>query len=226
MSVRLFIGNLPYTATEADLREHLSGAGVPTSVVLPVDRETGRPRGFAFVDYADRAVAEEAIKRFDQQPFKGRGLAVSEARPREDRPPGAPRPGGFSGGARPGGYVSSRPTGGPGGYGAPPRPGGFGGPRPSDGGASPRGTKNFGPDAPPKHKRKPHQNRREQGPKPIKERPVSRLYENDEDWRAKDDEVQDLDNIATHKDPDADLDADVEAKAKDATHDAPADDDE
>jgi RNA recognition motif-containing protein len=79
VSVRLFIGNLPYTATEADLREHLSSVGVPASVVLPVDRETGRPRGFAFVDYADRAVAEEAIKRFDQQPFKGRGLAVSEA---------------------------------------------------------------------------------------------------------------------------------------------------
>ena len=111
--------------------------------------------------------------------------AVSEARPREDRPPGAPRPGGFSS-PRPSGYVGTRPTGAPGGYGAPPRPGGFGG----DGGANPRGTKNFGPDAPPKHKRKPHMNRREQGPKPIKERPVSRLYENDEDWRAKDEEPQ------------------------------------
>ena len=67
------------------------------SVVLPVDRETGRPRGFAFVDYADRAVAEEAIRKFDQAPFKGRGLAVSEARPREERGPGGPpRPGGFS----------------------------------------------------------------------------------------------------------------------------------
>src|SRR3954471_4826897 len=95
MSVRLFIGNLPYTATEAELREHLSSVGLPTSVVLPVDRETGRPRGFAFVDYADRAVAEEAIRKFDQAPFKGRGLAVSEARPREDRGPGGPpRPGG------------------------------------------------------------------------------------------------------------------------------------
>src|SRR6478672_6594428 len=108
MSVRLFIGNLPYSATEAELREHLSSVGEPTSVVLPVDRDTGRPRGFAFVDYADRAVAEEAIRRFDQQPFKGRGLAVSEARPREDRPPGAPRPGGFSG-PRPGGYAGTRP---------------------------------------------------------------------------------------------------------------------
>ena len=95
MSVRLFIGNLPYSATEADLREHLSGVGAPTQIVLPTDRETGRPRGFAFVDYTDRAVAEEAIRRFNQQPFKGRPLAVSEARPREDRPAG-PRPGGFS----------------------------------------------------------------------------------------------------------------------------------
>ena len=218
VSVRLFIGNLPYTATEADLREHLSSVGVPASVVLPVDRETGRPRGFAFVDYADRAVAEEAIKRFDQQPFKGRGLAVSEARPREDRPAGAPRPGGF--GARPGGgYVGTRPTGAPGGYGAPPRPGGgFSSPRPMDGGAGvgPRGTKNFGPDAPPKHKRKPHQNRNERGPKPIKERPVSRLYENDEDWRAKDDDDLEIDNIATHKDDEVESDVDKDAVDKDA----------
>jgi cold-inducible RNA-binding protein len=214
VSVRLFIGNLPYTATEADLREHLSSVGVPTSVVLPVDRETGPPPRLAIVEYADSAVAEEAIKRFPPQTVKGRGLAVSEARPREDRPPGAPRPGGFSGPRPGGGFVSTRPTGAPGGYGAPPRPGGFGGPRPGDGGgAGPRGTKNFGPDAPPKHKRKPHQNRREQGPKPIKERPVSRLYENDEDWRAKDDDPLDLDNIATHKDADeADVDVDVDDK--------------
>ena len=54
-------------------------------------------------------------------------------------------------------------------------------------------------------------NRREQGPKPIKERPVSRLYENDEDWRAKDEDPLDLDNIATHKDADeADVETDVE----------------
>jgi RNA recognition motif-containing protein len=94
VSVRLFIGNLPYAATEADLREHLSSVGAPTQIVLPTDRETGRPRGFAFVDYADRGVAEEAIRRFNQQPFKGRPLAVSEARPREERPAG-PRPGGL-----------------------------------------------------------------------------------------------------------------------------------
>jgi RNA recognition motif-containing protein len=188
----LFIGNLPYSATEAELREHLSTVGTPASVVLPVDRETGRPRGFAFVDYADRAIAEEAIRRFDQQLFKGRPLAVSEARPREERGPGGPRPGGF-GGPRPGGFGGPRPGGPPGG----PRPGGFGGPRPVDtgGGAAPARQRNFGPDAPPKHKRKPHKERSDRGPRgPIKERPVGRLYDADEDWRAQDeDDTEDAD---------------------------------
>lgn len=202
MSVRLFIGNLPYSATEAELREHLSSVGVPASVVLPVDRETGRPRGFAFVDYADREVAETAIRQFDQQPFKGRPLAVSEARPREERGPGGPRPGGFSG-PRPGGFGGPRPTGPAGAPGAP-RPGGFGGPRPVEGGNVPASRqRNFGPDAPPKHKRKPHKERTDRGPRgPIKERPVGRLYDADEDWRAQDVEEPDIDNIATHKDAD------------------------
>ena len=224
MSVRLFIGNLPYSATEAELREHLSSVGVPTSVVLPVDRETGRPRGFAFVDYADRAVAEEAIRKFDQAPFKGRGLAVSEARPREERGPGGPpRPGGFSprpGGA--GGFSTPRPGGGPSGYaprpgGFAPRPGGFGG---AGGTEGPRGTKNFGPDAPPKHKRKPQGKERDKPKGPIKQRPVSSLYDADEDWRsldAKEDDIE-IDNIATHKDDDAVDVADV-AKDDDAGDD-------
>ena len=205
MSVRLFIGNLPYAANEADLREHLSSVGAPAQIVLPVDRETGRPRGFAFVDYAEREVAEEAIRRFNQQPFKGRPRAVSEARPREDRPPG-PRPGGYSGGG--GGFSSPRPgPGGPGGFSGP-RPGGYS-PRPSDSGpGGGGGRRNFGPDAPPKGKRKAQ--RKDEGrPKgPIKERPVSRLYENDEDWRAApvDDEIE-IDDIATSK-PADDLDID------------------
>ena len=176
MSVRLFIGNLPYAANEAELREHLSSVGEPTQIVLPVDRETGRPRGFAFVDYADRAVAEAAISQFDQQPFKGRPLAVSEARPREERPAGAPRPGGF-GGPRPSGWA----------------------PRPDSGGA-PGGSRNrnFGPDAPPKNKRKAPRKDSERGPKgPIKERPVSRLYENDEDWRNPKEDDLGIDDIAT-----------------------------
>jgi RNA recognition motif-containing protein len=203
VSVRLFIGNLPYAASEPELREHLSSVGEPTQIVLPVDRETGRPRGFAFVDYADRAVAEAAISRFDQQPFKGRPLAVSEARPREERPAGgAPRPGGY-GGPRPG-----APSGG----GFAPRPSGWA-PRPADQGSGPGApsgprSRNFGPDAPPKNKRKPPRKDSDRGPKgPIKERPVSRLYENDEDWRNEKPE-EDIDDIATSAkaEPDADSD--------------------
>lgn len=206
MSVRLFIGNLPYTATEAELREHLSGVGAPSQVVLPVDRETGRPRGFAFVDYTDRGVAEEAIRRFNQQPFKGRPLAVSEARPREERGPGGPRPGGFSG-PRPGGLPPGPGGPRPGGFSGPPRPGGFA-PRPDAGGGAPGSrNRNFGPDAPPKNKRKPPRKDGDRGPKgPIKERPVGRLYDADEDWRAQDEEV-DVDNVATSA-KDAELEED------------------
>ena len=193
VSVRLFIGNLPYSANEADLREHLSSVGEPAQVVLPTDRETGRPRGFAFVDYNDREVAEEAIRRFNQQPFKGRPLAVSEARPREDRPPGL-RPGGFSG-PRPGA---------PGGFGGtrPPGPGGFS-PRPADpgaGGGGPR-SRNFGPDAPPKNKRKPPRKDSDRGPKgPIKERPVSKLYDVDEDGAAGRERIDDVAAAAPKED--------------------------
>lgn len=189
VSVRLFIGNLPYAASEAELREHLSSVGEPTQIVLPVDRETGRPRGFAFVDYADRAVAEAAISRFDQQPFKGRPLAVSEARPREERGPGGPRPGGFSG---------PRPiTPGGAGGGFTPRPSGWA-PRPDSGAPGGPRNRNFGPDAPPKNKRKPPRKESERGPRgPIKERPVSRLYENDEDWRNDKDDDLEIDDIAT-----------------------------
>ncbi len=184
MSVRLFIGNLPYPANEADLREHLSSVGEPAQVVLPTDRETGRPRGFAFVDYNNREVAEEAIRRFNQQPFKGRPLAVSEARPREDRPPGPaswrllrPETG------RPWRLRRPRPPG-PGGYS--PRPA-----NPGAGGGAPR-SRNFGPDAPPKNKRKPPRKDSNRGPKgPIKERPVSKLYDVDEDWRSEPDGCRD-----------------------------------
>jgi len=186
VSVRLFIGNLPYAATEAELRDHLSSVGAPAQVVLPTDRETGRPRGFAFVDYSDRAVAEEAIRRFHQQPFKGRPLAVSEARPREERPAG-PRPGGFS---------SPRPGGAPSGFSGP-RPGGFAPRAPDAAGVPAARSRNFGPDAPPKNKRKPTRKESERGPRgPIKERPVGRLYDADEDWRVQDDDAG-FDDFAT-----------------------------
>jgi hypothetical protein len=86
LAVRLFIGNLPYGATEAELREHLSPVAVPTHIMMPVDRETGRPRGFAFVEFGERALAEEAIRRFDGQPFMGRSRGPG------DRPGGPPGP--------------------------------------------------------------------------------------------------------------------------------------
>ena len=196
MSVRLFIGNLPYAATEAELRDHLSSVGAPAQVVLPTDRETGRPRGFAFVDYSDRAVAEEAIRRFHQQPFKGRPLAVSEARPREERPAG-PRPGGFS---------SPRPGGAPGGFSGP-RPGGFAPRAPDAAGVPATRSRNFGPDAPPKNKRKPTRKESDRGPRgPIKERPVGRLYDADEDWRVQDDDAGFDDFATSAKNDDADDD--------------------
>jgi RNA recognition motif-containing protein len=169
---------MPYGATDADLRAHFSGVGEPSQIVIPVDRETGRPRGFAFVEFIDRAVAEQAIAKFNQQPFMGRSLSVSEARPREAgggaggggfRPSGAPG-GGFSG-PRPagGGFSGPRPGGG-----FAPRPGGFGGP--SSGGPAGAGNRNFGP---PKKKSAASEKRwenKERGPKgPIKERYTGRL---------------------------------------------------
>src|SRR5262245_45768403 len=111
---------MPYGATDADLRAHFAQVGEPSQIVIPVDRETGRPRGFAFVEYQDRSLAEAAISRFNQQPFMGRSLSVSEARPREERPAG-----GFSRPPGGGGFGGPRPGGG-GGFGGP-RPGGFGG---------------------------------------------------------------------------------------------------
>ena len=150
--VRLFIGNLPYQATEDDLRAHFATVGEPTQIVRPLDRETGRARGFAFVEYADRDAAEAAIKQFDGQLFMGRPLAVSEARARDDRgPAGPPRPGGGFGGPRPpgpGGFSGPRPSGPaagprPGGYGS---GGGFGGPRPGGPGpGGPRPGGGYGP---------------------------------------------------------------------------------
>ena len=94
MAVRLFVGNLPYNTTEAELREHFSAVGPLTYVHLPTDRESGRPRGFAFVEFDDPSQAEEAVRRFNNQMFKGRPIAVNEARAREDRGRAAapPRP--------------------------------------------------------------------------------------------------------------------------------------
>ena len=208
MPVRLFIGNLPYGASEADLRAHFAAIAEPSHVVMPVDRETGRPRGFAFVEFADRAVADQIIKRFDAQPFQGRNLAVSEARAREDRPPGSRPPGGGFGGPRPtGGGFAPRP---PGGGGFAPRPsGGFGGPRPGGpGGPSPGSggrdrSANFGPPAPPKRLRGKKGQQQEHRPRgPIKEKTGGRIYDVDD---LEEGEAVEFENLATSA-PGDDLD--------------------
>lgn len=177
MPVRLFLGNLPYSATEADLRAHVSAVAPPLSIVLPMDRETGRPRGFAFVDYPDLAAATEVIRKLNGQPFLGRTLSVSEARPREDRGP--------------------RPPMGPGA----PFTGGFRAPAPPADSAA-RRERNFGPPAPPKGRRSGSaKGRGEGGPKgPIKVRGGGRVSDLDE-GRADLEPGDDFDDFATSLPP-------------------------
>ena len=190
MAVRLFVGNLSYSTSEADLRSYFGTVAPPSQVVLPVDRETGRPRGFAFVEFQDRTHAEQAIQKFNGQVFNGRPLAVSEARAREDRGPGGPpRPGGFSG-PRPGG----------GGF-APRPPGSFGGPRPFDPNApAPPRARNFGPDAKPQRgpgsKAKKKENERPRGPIPMKV--TGRSFTLD-DADAVEEPIPEMDDFATSR---------------------------
>ncbi len=86
MSKKIYVGNLPFNATEEQLREMFSPYGAVDSVTLVTDRETGRPRGFGFVEMG--AGADDAIQALNQKNFGGRTLNVNEARPRQDsRPP-------------------------------------------------------------------------------------------------------------------------------------------
>ena len=183
MAVRLFVGNLSYSTTEADLRTYFGTVAAPSHVVLPVDRDTGRPRGFAFVEFLERAKAEEAIQKFHGQVFNGRPLSVSEARAREDRGPGGPRPSG----PRPGGFAS--------------RPAPSYGARSFDSGAAPPAaprSRNFGPDARPQRgsqKLKKKEDQKPRGPIPVKS--GSRSYSLDDD--SPDEALPDFDDFATRK---------------------------
>ena len=192
MAVRLFVGNLPYDATEDEIRQHFSVVGNLSYVSIPLDRETGKKRGFAFVEFADEQQAQEAIRQFNNQPFKGRPLAVNEARAKE----AGPRPAG--GGFRP--SFTPRPAGGPRPPGSMPmRP-------PAPDFTDPNADrdrparKNFGPDAKPARNRKGF--KPEGGKKAFKEKFTGQIFGADDEDSPTDD--VEIDNFAEGAEGDED----------------------
>jgi len=210
MGTRLFIGNLSYAVTEQELREAFTGEGIELrSVRVALDRETGRPRGFAFIETMTDDGAKASIEKLSGRVLQGRPIIVEEAqaKPAGPRPggfAGPPRPGGFGGPPRPGGFGGPagpggppRGPGGPGGGPGAPRPGGFGAPRPGGGPPGnfgpPRGPGGFrtdsrgapggrGPDAPPRSERARPEKKRSTRPKPEeKERGNWRWDRNDDE---------------------------------------------
>ena len=121
MAAKLYVGNLPYSATEDGLKSHFSSAGSVASVKIIIDRETGRSKGFGFVEMESDDGAQSAVSQLDGQEYEGRSLRVSEAKPQPERDSRGGGGGGGFGGGRSGG----------GGF------GGGGGNR--DGGGRPRG---------------------------------------------------------------------------------------
>jgi cold-inducible RNA-binding protein len=113
MTMKLFVGNLSFQTTSSDLEELFSQAGAVESATLVTDRDTGRSRGFGFVEMASREEGENAIRQFNGAEVDGRNLTVNEARPREERGGGGggrgPGGGGGRGGSRPGGGGGRRP---------------------------------------------------------------------------------------------------------------------
>jgi len=98
---KLYIGNLPYSTTEDDLRNLFGEYGAVLSATLITDRDSGRSKGFGFVELEDDAKAQEAITALDKSAMGDRTIFVSVARPREERPQGG---GGFGGGGGRGGF--------------------------------------------------------------------------------------------------------------------------
>jgi RNA recognition motif-containing protein len=111
MEVKLYVGNLPYDTTEEDLRTLFAQAGTVASVAVIRDRDTGRSKGFGFVEMGSQADAQNAITKFNSYRMGDRTLTVNPARPREERSGGG---GGYGGGGYGGGGGS---RGGSGGYG-------------------------------------------------------------------------------------------------------------
>ncbi len=147
MGNKLYVGNLAYSVRDESLQEAFSQFGTVTSAKVMMDRETGRSKGFGFVEMSSSAEAQAAMNAMNGQPLEGRAIVVNEARPREDRPGGfggggggGRSPYGGGGGGGRGGYGGG---GGGGGYGGGGGGGGYGGG--GGGGRSPYGTGRGGP---------------------------------------------------------------------------------
>jgi len=110
MATKLYVGNLSFRTTSEDLREAFSSAGTVESATVIEDRDTGRSRGFGFVEMATPEEAATAIEQFNGKEFGGRNLTVNEAKPRADRGGGGGR-GGYGGGGGRGGYGGDRDRG-------------------------------------------------------------------------------------------------------------------
>ena len=129
MGNKLYVGNLPYTVRDGDLEQSFGQFGTVTSAKVMMERDTGRSKGFGFVEMGSDAEAQAAIAGMNGQPLGGRSLVVNEARPMEARPPRTGGGGGYGGGGGGGGYGGGGGGGGGGGYGGGGRRegGGYGG---------------------------------------------------------------------------------------------------
>ena len=97
MDAKMYVGNLSYDVTQEELQALFEAHGAVSDVFIVKDRESGRPRGFAFVTMAEKSAMDAAIEALNGADFMGRNLAINEARPREERPSGG---GGYGGGGR------------------------------------------------------------------------------------------------------------------------------
>lgn len=135
MGNKLYVGNLPYSVRDQDLEQAFGQFGTVTSAKVMMERDTGRSKGFGFVEMGSDAEAQAAINGMHGQPLGGRAIVVNEARPMEPRPPRSGGGGFGGGGGGGGGYGGGRGAGGGGGrgeggfrspYGSGPRGGGGG----------------------------------------------------------------------------------------------------
>ncbi|HLF32302.1 MAG TPA: RNA-binding protein [Xanthomonadales bacterium] len=90
--MNIYVGNLPYSVTEADLNQAFSAFGKVTSVTLIMDKFSGQSKGFGFVEMANNSEADAAIKGLNETPFKGRNITVNQAKPKTDKPQRSNRP--------------------------------------------------------------------------------------------------------------------------------------